>query len=563
MISIRYNSQLLDTDPDAALSFELNNLVFSSSDSTVLPGSFSFPFDLPATPRNLEAFNFPDRVDNAESFLRSGDCQVLFGGIEIFKGTLKLTEAGARLKAYIVANPLSTIKDVPLNELDLDGDRTFANAAAVLSHAKDTATTPLDYDYVFFPIWNREFISQDTGTPKRWFQNWYNSTTQAFSVDDDHPALMPFVRLDYILEKIFSGAEYLFENKWQISNELRQIVLYNNRSLWTSEGLDTTINLQNHVSKTGSGAFIRKVMGAFCLGLFYNPWKKVLRLIPIQSILSNPPRHDWTNKILHRPSIQSSDDQPEILCWKRDESDGAWEHYDKYQKPASIAGTKTWAELLAGSAGTYYITDRHAYYQKTATPRYFFKHQTLGCAPEETGKPVFEAECQALWDAFLYGEGQTAVTDGNYDLIPHCRIPGTVEYTYTPDVGDPEIVNQQNECPDRITIYRGMYEDFDGDDYPLASGIPWDGSGNLIGQYSLRWDGQYGMYETWWQGWHTMLRFGKNVSANIHLSISDLLEFSFEQKVRIRNMDYFVKKMRVSLTPKGLAPVECELVSVI
>lgn len=565
MIGIRYQNEFLDVEPGTALSWELNNLLFSDSDSSRLPGSFSFPFSVPATPKNRALLNYPDRIDNARPFLIEEPVFVQYQGKTLFTGTMKVTEASASsVKLYIVVNPLSTVKQTPLNELDLGGNRTFANAAAVLAKAKATALDPLDDDYVFFPIWNRAFLNDLPANPKGWFQNWYNSTTGVFTVGDDHPALMPFVRLEYVLDVIFSNTFYKFENRWQITEELKKLCLYNNYSLWTGSGLSTTINLQNHVSKTGSAALVRKIMGAFCLGIFYNPWDLSLRLIPINTILNRPAKHDWTAKALHQPVVSSGLLQPEVLCWKRDDSDGAWAHYDKYLKPASIDGVRTWAQLLAGGAGTYYITDRHAYYQKILSPtRYFFKHQTLGCAPKETGRPAFEAECQALWDAFLYGEGQTPIANGNYDLVPHCRIPGNVEFKFPPNSETYEIKQQQAEVPDRITFYRGMYPDFDGQDYPMAAGIPYDGQGNLIGDYSLRWDGPRGMYESWWAGWHNMLRNGKNVSLKTRLTLADILQFNMEDKVRIGNMEYFVKKMRISLTPRGLAPVDVELVSTI
>jgi len=578
MIGIRYENDYLDVFPNAALSFELNNLVFSGSDSSVLPGSFSFPFDLPATPHNRAQFNFPERIDNAQVFRREGSVEIYFRGVLLFVGILKVTEASIEsIRVYIVANPLSTLKTVPLNELDLGGTRTFADEAAVLTHAAATAADPLDYDYVFFPVWNPNFLDEASAEPRARFQNFYNSDTSAFEVDHEFPALMPFVRLEYLLTQIFAGAEYTFLNLFQVDDELRNIVLYNNYSLWTAEGLSITISLNNHVSSTGAAAFVRKIMGAFCLGLFYNPWEKVLRLIPIQTILQRPPQHDWTEKALHSPTITSNAAQPELLCWKRDDDDGAWAHYEKYPKPADadIDGELLNSGLTAAAAGTYYVIDRHSYYLKTSVPRYFFKHTTLGCAPAEvagqttrTGAaagtvPTFEAECQALFDGYLYGEGQTPIATGNYVAAPHCRIAGNVEYEYDPGGGDIEVRNQENDVPDRITIYRGMYPDFDGDDYPFASGLPWDTESNLIGQYSLRWDSQYGMYTTWWQAWHTMLKEGKQVSVSLHLSITDLLEFNFENKVRIGSMDYMVKKLRISLTARGIEPVEAELVSVI
>lgn len=563
MIGIKYNSELFDLKPGAALTFELQNLVFSTSDSSKLPGSFSFPFTLPLTYHNRQLLGFPDRIDRASALLTKINIQVMADdGVELFPGILTVREvstgAAGEIRVDIVVNPLSSIKQTPLNELDLGGDRDFADEAAVLADAKDTTTAPLDYDYVYFPVWNRAFLEADyNGNPKSWFQNFYNVNTEAFSVDHDHPAFMPFVRLEYLLNQIFTNLDYTFENAFQITDELKKIAVYNNRSIWTDEGLATTINLQNHVSTTSASAFVRKVMGAFCLGLFYNTWSRTLRLVPMRDIIGRAVKHDWTEKALYAPTIASNVEQPEIICWKEDDNDTTWEYYRKFVKPETIDGEVTWDTLVAGPVGTYYVTDRHAYYTK-APSRILFKYQTLGCAPLETGKPIFEAECSALWDAFRYGEGHGAVTDGNYDLIPHCRIPGTVSYTEST-----EIINQENECPDRLTIYRGMAPNFDGDDYPLASGIPWDGDGNLLGDYSLRWDGQYGMYESWWIGWHIMLRQGKRITIRLALTVPDLINFNFEDKIRIGNMDYFVEKLRVSFTDSGLAPVEANLISVI
>jgi hypothetical protein len=568
MIGIKHNGELFDLKPGSNLSFELQNLLFSNSDASRLPGSFSFPFSLPNTPDNRAKFGFSDRIDRATALLTRLNIQVLADGKELFPGVLTIREVssgvGGEIRVDIVINPLSNVKQTPLNELDLGGDRSFANAAAVLADAKATTTAPLDYDYIYFPIWNRDFLEAgSTGLDSHLFQNFYNVTTQAFSVDDDHPILMPFVRLEYVLDRIFQDQDYTFINDWQITDELKSIVLYNNRSLWTDEGLETTINLQNHVSQTASSALIRKIMGSFCLGLFYNTWSRTLRLIPVRDLLGRAPKHDWTEKQLVPHTIATNVAQPEIICWQEDESDGAWEWYRKYPKPENVAGEVTWAEMVSGPVGNYFITDRHAYYAK-APSRILFLHQTLGCAPKEEGKPKFEAQCPALWDAFRYGEGQSAIANAKYDLIPHCRIAGTVSYmAVPPGGGDPEPVSQENDIPDRITIYRGIGPNFEDDDYPLASGIRFDGKGNEVGDYSLRWDGPNGMYESWWVGWHTMLKQGKKVTMRLNLSLTDLINFNFEDKVRIGNIDFLVEKLRVNFNDQCLNPVEATLISVI
>lgn len=551
-----------------ALSFELNNQVFSTSDASVLPGSFSFPFDLALTPANRRLLDFPDLVTNAANWRTYAGCWVYAEGVPLFYGTLSIRKANARkVSVTIVANPLSALKQVPLNELDLGGDRTFANAAAVITHANATATDPLSYDYVFFPVFNPDFISHpDYSQPKSYYQNFYDPATATFEVDDDYPALMPFVRLEYLLQQIFAEQDFAFRNRFQITDELKKLCLYNNRSLWTDEGLETTINLRNHVSDTASTAMLRKIMSGFCLGLFTRIFTRTIDLIPLRDLVQRPPVHDWTEHAILLPELESRDEQPEYLCWKPDDSDGAFEWYARQGKPdpADVDDTIDSVALATADPGVYYVEDQHAYFRVDARIRHLYT--TLGCAPVESGKKKFEAECTALWDAHRGWESFVGSASENYGMrkMPQIRLQGTVSYE-VPGDPDPEQVSTSNKTPDRMTFYRGMYDVWGGTDtYPLASGLPWDAKANLIGSYSLRWDGQYGMYESWWRAWHQMLTAGKHITQGFTLPIATLVQFSFEDKVRVDNMDYFIKRLRVQkLLGRGLALVEASMVSVI
>ncbi len=558
--------EYLDSVPP--LQFELNNQVFSNSDSSVLPGSFSFPVDLDLTPANRRLLDFPDLVTNSRNWSTYEGCWVYADGVPLFYGTLSIRQATARkVSITIVANPLAALKSVPLNTLDLGGDRTFASAAAVKTHAKDTALSPLSYDYIFFPIFNPDYIDHpDYSQPKSYFQNFYDPVAGAFDVDDGYPALMPFARIEYVLEQIFAAQDFAFRNRWQSTDELRQAVLYNNRSLWTSKGIETTINLQNHVSDTPSTTLLRKIMSGFNLGLFTRIFTRTIDLVPLRDLVNRPPAHDWTPYAIAGEVLEGRDDQPEYLCWKTDDSDGAFQWYAKQVKPdtADVLGTITTPDLLTVPDGIYYVEDQHAYFSVGARIKHLYT--TLGCAPTDTGKRVFEAECMALWDAHHGWESFVGAATENYDMrkMPHIRMQGTVSYE-VPGDPDPEQISTDNAIPDRLTIYRGMYDVWGGtDDYPLASGLPYDTDGNTIGAVSLRWDGTYGMYETWWRAWHQMLIAGKHVTQTFTLPITELVKFSFEDKVRVVNMDYFVKRLRVQkLIGRGLALVEASMVSTV
>ena len=555
------------------LKFELNNQVFSTSDSSVVPGSFSFPASAPLTRSNRIELGNPHLVTNSREWQTFEGVWVELHGAAIFQGKLTIRRASPqKIDFDIVANPLSALKQVPLNTLDLGGDRSFADADAVLAHALDTAETPLDFDYVFFPIFNPDFIAHpDYSKPKSYYQNFFQPfdippLTAHFEVDHDYPALMPFARLEYVLQQMFSGQEFTFRNRFQLTDELRGICLYNNRSLWTEEGLETVINLQNHVSDTLSTALLRKIMGGFNLGLFTNIFNRTMDLVPLRDIVSRPPAHDWTEYVIGEIEIDTRDKPADVICWKTDDTDAAFEWYAKQKKPAAadVDATINTADLTTAADGIYYIEDQHAYFSVGARIKHLYT--TLGCAPAESGQNPFEAEAMALWDAHLQWEAYvgTAPEDVAMRKMPHIRTLGTVAYE-VPGDPDPEVVRTEAKIPDRITIYRGMYDVWDGTvQYPLATGLPWDAKGNLIGDISLRWDGQYGMYETWWKTWHTMLTAGKPVSVAIALPVEALTRFSFQDKIRILNMDYLVKRLSVSrpLSRKRVL-VEASLVSTI
>lgn len=574
MIGIRYNGQFLDVNPEASFGWELNNLVFVNADPGKLPGSFSFPYDLKATSRNRSLLNYPERVDNAEVLLENADVDIYVEGKVVFRGKMKITNASTEsIRAYFIVNPLSEIKKTPLNEFDLGGDRSFTGDLA--EHMNEVCVDHLAYDYGFFPVYNTAFLTKPVTNPKGDVQNYFHSATGTFEADHAYPAVMPFVRLDYLLSRIFDATEYAFENGFQINDELRSLYVYNNRSVWRNTGYPSSFNLQNHVSKTPASSFVRKLAGAFCLGLFYSPWEKVLKLLPMQSVATREARWDWTSKLIPPTEIQSNDNLLERVTWREDAADLAWQKNADLRKANEspylgepVLGDVLYADLSAQANGLYFVPDKHAYYRVTSsTPE--FVYALMGSEPVATGNPVFEAECAGLWDIALISQEVVPVhqalsgatwPDTTFELLPHIDVEGTVEYFFSDGSGT-SLVNQDSECPDRLMIYRGMYPNMVGNDYPLAAGIPYDNEGNLIGEYALRWDGEQGMFNRWWSNWFQILRYGKHVTAKLALSITDILEFKFEDKVRIGNQEYFVKKMRINMTPRGLDPVQVELVS--
>ncbi|RTL03630.1 hypothetical protein EKK58_12610 [Candidatus Dependentiae bacterium] len=561
--------EFLDTPEDLSLGFEMNNQVFADSNSSLLPGTFEPNFTLPLTQHNRVLLNYPDLVNNISGF-QEYDVQVFLYGQLLYIGTLIIKSANpTTASCKIISNPLRSIKSVKLNQIDLGGDREIGNSTAMLAHAKDTAQAPLDYDYVFFPIYNPTYLNSWTDDDRCKMQNHYDPDLEVFQVSGDYPALMPFVRVEYLIARIFSqiDAEYTFENRFHTTDELKRIVVWNGYSLWR-DALTETINLKNHVPQVSQTEWLKKFMGVFCLGLFPNIFDKTIKLIPLKDILSRSSKHNWTEKLLYPITIDSPSSIPQAYDYADYDETGPYSRKNGRPKQEDVLGTYNDADELqtaAPPAGIYYLTNREWYvlFNPDNPPSFQIAryYDELGPAPVFDAERVFEIQMQPMHDFWPNSDfTQGPPNSAPRGPIPFCNLPGDVVYTIT---GETDPIAQTGVDALRWLIYRGMQPDLNGNSYPCACAPPYDAWGDPIDTLSTRLGSPVGIYGAYWQQWHNML-LGKNVPVKMALHVNDLVAFSFEDKVRIGSMDYFVKKLQVGKPiGNGYIYVDAQLVSII
>lgn len=586
---IKIKGEFLELKPNQVISFNTRNLIFSGSSSDILPGSFQIPTTVNLTDVNKRLLRHPHLVTNAGDFLENEPVEVIAGSSLTFEGELSVKTANEfEAQIYTVINPLSKLKKVNIRDLDLGGERTIGNSSSESRlHAKDTAENPLNHDYIFFPVYNKDFQESPKEIGSAFlFQNYWDAENQEFFEGKESPAAMPFVRVDYLLSKIFEGIDYKFENKWQITDELKKLVTYSNYSIYHDsdhnpdaepkedpipDTWETTINLSNHIPKVSNNEYVKSWMRVFALGLFPNYQDKLLELIPIRDLLKKPAKHDWTGKLLRGYSVDATkDNAPDAYSFEIEDEiqEGLQETYNLPEEFIVVPDLKDVPASPPGNIPYYYIENRDIYVVSGSFParpsRKALKYSDLGTSPKYDTDNEALIKPAPLHD-FFFGE---RTSDGfdirvSYDGFDHF-VPGEVRAfpaIYQP--GTISQINQTNDLPFRFTIYRGMYPNKFGQLYPYANGMPFDPTGNPIGEYALHWTSPTGLYEKWYRQWHEMIRYGKRVKATFKLSLSDYLKFNYKDKIRVGSMDYFVKSMKVSFTSKGLLPVECELVSVI
>jgi hypothetical protein len=576
--------EFMDTPPDFNIAFELNNQVFTSGDTSVLPGSYSFPAELILTPNVKRQLGNPQRVDNARYFQPIEGVWACIGTNPIFKGILKIIKvSGEKISLSLIVNPLANFKNTNLDQLDLGGARTISPHSFWSALMIDTANNPEDYDFAFFPVLGAEINNWpdyfNNGIP--WFhQNFFEVGGPGFDTVDSG-IISPFVKLEYLLQQIFSNLseDYVFYNAWQGGSlELKRLYVYNNADVRdfeegdTEPGLPTEFNLTKHVPKIKVTEFIKAISAQWCLGMFANPFKRTFRLVPLNTVLSAGTNLNWTAFVSSKMSIESPEEFPKNFNYIGSTSPRAGippphkaEHFDTYEDYQ--AGTPT---------NRYVHIEAHTLLLDRFTPGGIFGldsnrwklHAGYFTDPDST--EFFDPGIEGLFgtDAFSMIQYESSV-----------ELPRWSDIT-TPG-GSTEWSLSQSGFPLALMLFRGVQSTPDpetGDAYPLACNHVWAeraGAGQRVkimtagdiiqdAEYSLNWEGEYGLYNRQWKLWHSMLQVGKHVSVQFLLPWRELLEFSFEEKIRVENMDYFVKRLRVQkLLPDGRLLCEASMVSVI
>ena len=575
MYSIELPSgKTLDLPPGLQFSFQLENAVFAGSSTAALPGSYSFPVRLPATGPNLAAFNLPQLPTAANPVRTVPGAWVRAHGLRMFFGELKLKRAGGEIEVTLVANPLRDTRDIRLPELPLGGERPYGTSTAARNALMvATANDPDGHDFVFCPVSAPFFFAEPpdgvAGQETSW-QNRYDLGT-GFALAGG--PVTPFPKVRYVLGQLVNQvAGWHFDNAWQVPAELARLCFYSNADLHDVDGTDRvlpdTFDLAGHVPDLTGGELFKQLAELFCLGVFTNPFSRTITLRSLDRVLQAAPAHDWTDHVDGSPSIEYEDSDPFLLFRHqavdynnrrllRREYRGQVEDLGHFATEADLD-----AAIAGGlSPGFHYVNATEIVYHVDQ-----YGNKTFSRHGRErirfADRPVLEPKLRPLLT------GEVSVAAGTDYYVPQYRSQGSY-YQTGPTADDTEYL--ENVPEPSLFFYRGMQGNHPhatvGTLSPDGTGtasITTNGASLGSAAHSLLWPGGKGLYKKQWERWHTILRNGKPVTYRLLLPVTELVRFSFDQKIRILNMDYFVKSLRVKkLTAGRRFVVEAKLYSVI
>ncbi|MFA5816668.1 MAG: hypothetical protein WC865_13730 [Bacteroidales bacterium] len=581
MIQLIINNEPVDLNENSSISITEESPVFEKDS---IPGGFSFPFELPASPRNNRILSHPGRIQSAFQGGFNLPFQLYLDGRLIGTGTATIQKATSL--SYSAFLQLGTgdfagkTDGKKLSDVDFGGQRTW--------EFKPEFTYPED-DFALFPIYNENFMD-DTQFKDGWKTNQYRLNSHElgtwFTGVNSVMAISPFPYLGYVVNRIFNHFGFVLkENILNTDSDLKQLVIYNNHD---SANL---ISVTRPVTKTifgkrndGAWGYIQRTVIVTTITREFNTWnvkdflpdmlikdfilaiRNLFNLaitIDNQGFASIVRRKDLVTsgksvplnaKAMGLPLVTISDNTAGVkLHWEHEQNDLLFSEGFKniYEDPKLLrppVDTIDELTLIAATINEIRLVKSYGLY-------YQYSGEEVDGVTEYSWK-VFSNDFQD----FIIGdkpEEYTALAS-TLPMIHYQRsIDGPIiRCPQAAQLSSSIIRSTSLSCSLRFLFYRGMVADSIGTLYPYGSSDAFDSAGELLpdASLSLKWQGDTGLYNQLWKDYLTWWKKRKVVTW----TITDPSQLDFFTVYEINNNHYILKNRSISLQYEGVLPGDCE-----
>lgn len=591
---IKVENEYLDLYPSSTLSFQFNSELWVTGDPSFTDGSFSFPIDVPLSPKNMRILRYSHRIENYDTMPVIEDVVVYVGegmsiGMPFFSGTMYVKKSSPdKANIYIVQKGLNRKKDLKINEVDMGVYNLSAPVS--LKAVMDWSTHhPLDNDFIFFSVKNtsvRDALSVG-GDEVDQFGSYYNLIMNGYdSVNNDwkwvvsastehgkNQMIVPFLRLKPVLKRIVEALGYSMDDQWLTTEELQCICVFNNQSINDlGSNYKKTIRYNEHLP-TGMTLveFLKQVCKYSFIGLFVDHTRKVISLIPYRDVLKQPHTADWTYATTDDYDVEQDNLLPSEIGFEKDDTD-AYFSKNFISNLVLLADGAYVADYWksGGNVQSHGLIDGYYNVKRNGS--------VMRYNPANINTPgVWTKVTHRFGHVNVGGKGSAWLSkvvplyddDIGYGIYSLSTMP-RADISMNIDVLDNDVVHElRSELTSiRLTIYRGWRTFPVGngpypDKVPYANNSAYDPANEAnTFEHSLHMYGEKGIYELYGQSWVEFMKRKKIVNRRLRLTVKDIMMYREWQKVRIGNMNYFVKAMKVTATSTGLGMTECTLVSI-
>lgn len=590
-LQIKINGEFVDLFPDTKIKYIFNSPAFGDN---VIMGDISQVVTLPPTGKNKRIFSFLHRVETYTTIEQVYDCQVFTSGVQIVDGKFKLKKASTEGFRGNIVGGMAKVKEMigekTLDEIDYGSDITLgvddpAAREYLVAAAKSSYPT---YKLVAPPIKNEDFFSNDEDTfeeasflsefsinPWGFVNNFFSDKESDLSDFTGYhygvqsyvaQAFCPLLYLKFVIKQLFTELLFTPEGDWYDDSEISTLILnhMNCQTVSIAQHLGVwlyspplSVSPSDLVPQQSIQKFLVGLRKMWNIGFFANYATRKIYIEPLKKLLTTDVI-DWTNKASPVEEIIASEREDGYKMgydWDSDDSipSSFIKSLDGYTIKSAVNAT-TLLPSTATIGDVRYVRYEAAYYIY---------------AKDEDGTPNWK-KFSYPYQEYTEGDGKNAVKAG---VSP---IPSSVEYITGWDADEEEYVTVQykaplmkqagncplvynlmgNEFGSRLLFYRGLKTDSRGYYYPFATADDTDIHGVSCGNYTMKWDGDKGLYNVWWKDWHEFLDNAKETKWKLMLSIVDILNLDFRKRIRIGSNLYLVKKITLQFPYKGEAEAQ-------
>lgn len=238
-VDIIVNNQPIELYDAEKLNLRINNVIFKPEEITSKNGEYSFSFEIPATPNNNKIFNFGNNMSKLNKFNTLYNCEVNVDGINIFNGTLRLSDTKEdKYICNLISLKVNKIEDIfgdtMMNELDwkIDFDGTGTINTYNMDDSGDKG--------VYFPLVCYGAFQK---TPYASYGNDYNMYTDLLDIDGYNrwywESFHPSFNLIELVRRCFAHKGYVLNGDILNDSIMKQMYL----SEYIDSGQDPVYNL--------------------------------------------------------------------------------------------------------------------------------------------------------------------------------------------------------------------------------------------------------------------------------------------------------------------------------
>ncbi len=574
MLDIKIKGQSLWLFPDSALSFEQYNALFQKE---VAAEGFSYPIDIPTKENNI-LLGFVEDPQSTGLF-KDYECDLTIEN-STRRGVLSILKASPSrytCSIFIGLFPKMWL-DKSLKNLGLGGIRVVGD---MITHANSTLTETVDTaDYVFFPVWNPAFYRiSDSQTAQGDFAevvNAYNGSTfitPSIITDPDGTStintntLVPFPYLVYILKQIAHLFGKNINGSFIVDADIKQLCLINTYDLIGQyPDYSNQIDLRNHVPDITIRDFLNELITKFNIAIHITADSIAFNFKT--DALTALEDANYTNVTEADPTLEPftiKEVKGFTFSSEIDDDDSAIREFAKNTvRDGLITGNVTFKNQLPTPSvwgEVYFVIYDNG----------FFRATTHG-GDHTTYTEVFDIENAATYKVGDGGEKIESKSStlmlqkhipnvspypeiSNYGICPNTLVPGI-------SVGLNFNTDKLNQFPLKFLFYRGLQPNYDNQLIPLGTNDVWNAQNQKVGNLSLQWYGEYGIYNRYYKKWVLKMENAKSINYNILFKSHHLANINLSKPKRIDNQRILIEKINYAITPDGIQKATARTVKI-